>query len=220
MQPPRRAPVQVPPRGDNSMSDWLKSIIEDFSYAGVAFLMFLENVFPPIPSELIMPLAGFYSSNGEFSLWGVIVAGTVGSVVGGLPLYFLGTHAGEERIRRWCDRHGKWIGISGRDLDKSKRWFSRHGAKAVFLCRLVPGVRSLISLPAGLARMPLTPYLIYSTLGSALWTTALALAGRGLGQNYDQVEKAVGPISTAVVVGIVLTIVVRAIRQHRHARAA
>lgn len=202
------------------MSEWLKSIIEDFSYGGVVFLMFLENVFPPIPSELIMPLAGFFSTDGEPALWGLIIAGTVGSVLGGLPLYYLGHWAGEERIRRWCDRHGKWIGVSGRDIDKSKRWFERHGSKAVLICRVIPGARSLISLPAGIAGMPVGQFVLYSAIGSAVWTAALALAGRALGSNYEKVEHAVGPISTAVVVGIVATILFRAIRQHRQSRTA
>jgi len=201
------------------MSDWIKSILESFSYPGLVLLMFLENVFPPIPSELIVPLAGFFSTTGDMTLWGIIIAGTVGSVLGALPLYYLGRVAGEERLRRWCDRHGKWLGVSGNDIDKSKRWFDRHGAKAVLFCRIVPGIRSFIPIPAGLAKMPIPAFLLYSTLGSAVWTTLLALAGRALGNNYEQVEKVVGPISTAVLVGIVVTIVARAIRQHRHSHA-
>jgi membrane protein DedA with SNARE-associated domain len=201
------------------MSDWLKSIIEDFSYAGLIFLMFLENVFPPIPSELIVPLAGFFSTTGELSLTGIIIAGTIGSVLGGLPLYYLGRRAGEDRVRRWCDRHGKWIGVSARDIDKSKEWFERHGTKAVLICRVIPGARSLISLPAGLAHMPVGQFVLYSTIGSAVWTTALAFAGRALGRNYEDVEKFVGPVSTAVVVGIVGTIVYRAIREHTRTHA-
>jgi membrane protein DedA with SNARE-associated domain len=202
------------------MADWLKSIIEDFSYAGLVFLMFLENVFPPIPSELIVPLAGFYATTGQLTLVGIIIAGTIGSVLGGLPLFYLGHRAGEERVRRWCDRHGKWIGVTGRDLDKSKHWFERHGPKAVLICRVIPGARSLISLPAGIARMPLAQFIVYSTIGSAAWTTALAFAGRALGRNYEQVEHVVGPISTAVVAGIVGTILFRAFRQHQQTRKA
>ena len=188
-------------------------------YPGLVMLMFLENVFPPIPSELIVPLAGFFSTTGDMTLWGVVIAGTLGSVLGALPLYYLGRAAGEDRLRRWCDRHGKWIGVSGHDLDKSKRWFDRHGSKAVLLCRLIPGFRSYISIPAGMARMPIPQFLLYSTIGSAAWTTVLALAGRALGANYEQVEKVVGPLSTAIVVAIVLAIVVRVVRQHRRSPA-
>lgn len=201
------------------MSDWIKSVLESFSYPGLVLLMFLENVFPPIPSELIVPLAGFFSTTGELTLVGIIIAGTLGTVLGALPLYYLGRVAGEDRLRRWCDRHGRWLGVSGADITKSKRWFDRHGAKAVLFCRIVPGIRSFISIPAGIAKMPLPQFLLYSTVGSAAWTTVLALAGRALGSNYEQVEKVVGPISTAVLVGIVLAIVIRAVRQQRH-RAA
>lgn len=197
------------------MSEWIKSLIQEWSYAGVIFLMFLENVFPPIPSELIMPLAGFYSTTGEFTLLGIIGAGTLGSVGGAMPLYYVGKLAGQERVRRWCERHGKWLGLSGRDVDKSKKWFDRHGAKTVLLCRMVPGVRSLISIPAGVANMPLWRFIFLTSIGSAVWTAALALSGRALAQNYEKVEKFVGPISTTVIVGIVLMIAFRALRQRQ-----
>lgn len=202
------------------MSEWIKSLIQEWSYAGVMFLMFLENVFPPIPSELIMPLAGFYSTTGKFTLLGIVIAGTLGSLAGAMLLYYAGRLAGEERVRRWCERHGKWVGLSGEDVDKSKRWFDRHGAKTVLLCRMVPGVRSLISVPAGIASMPLGQFVFLTSIGSAIWTAALALAGRGLAQNYEQVEKFVGPISTAVVVGIVAMIALRAFRQRKPGRTA
>ena len=118
-------------------------------------------------------------------------------------------------MRRWCARHGKWIGLSGEDVNKSKKWFERHGPKTVLLCRVVPGVRSLISIPAGVAGMNFGLFILLTTVGSSVWTAALALAGRGLAQNYEKVEKVVGPISTAVIVSIVMVIVVRAVRQHR-----
>ena len=191
--------------------------MEQFSYAGIIFLMVLENVFPPIPSELIMPLAGFISTQGELSLPWVILAGTAGSVLGAIPLYYLGHRVGEERMKRWARRHGRWIGLSVKDLDKSKAWFERHGGKTVLLCRIIPGIRSLISIPAGFARMNFGVFLIYTTIGSAAWSGVLAAAGRALGSNYEKVEHIIGPISTAVVVGIVLTLIVRGIRQSRSA---
>lgn len=199
------------------MSDWIKSIIEQFSYGGIVFLMCLENVFPPIPSELIIPLAGFVSTQGGISVVGVIAAGTLGSVIGAIILYGVARRIGAERLRRWCDAHGRWVGLSGADLDKSDDWFRRHGAKIVLLGRLVPGVRSLISIPAGVSALDLRVFLIYTTIGSALWTTALTLAGRALGRNYAQVEHVIGPVSTAIVVAIVLTLVVRGIRTPRRA---
>lgn len=194
------------------MSDWIKSIIEGFSYPGIAFLMLLENVFPPIPSELIMPLAGFLSTQGELSLPGLVIAGTAGSVAGAIVLYYAGRRIGGERLRHWADGHGRWIGLTRADLDKSDKWLKRHGAKTVLLGRVVPGVRSLISIPAGVSGMDLRVFLVYTTAGSVVWTSLLAFAGRLLGRNYEQVEHVIGPISTAVVVGIVLTVVIRAFR--------
>ncbi len=199
------------------MTNWIKSVVEGFSYPGIVFLMFLENVFPPIPSELIMPLAGFFSTQGQLNFAGIVIAGTAGAVLGALPLYYLGRWAGEARVRRWLNKHGKWVGLSGKDLDKSNGWFENHGAKTVLFCRVVPGIRSLISIPAGIAKMPLPLFLFYTTLGSSVWTLALAYAGRALGGNYDQVEKVVGPISTTVLVAIVLTMVIRGFRQRKTA---
>jgi membrane protein DedA with SNARE-associated domain len=200
------------------MTDWIKSIIQGYSYPGLIFLMFLENVFPPIPSELIMPLAGFFNTRGELSLLGIILAGCLGSVLGALPLYYAGRALGEARLRRWCDQHGHWIGVSGNDLDRSRKWFDRHGAKTVLFCRLVPGIRSMISIPAGIAEMKLWLFIVLTTIGSAVWSTFLALAGRALGARYDTVEHVIGPISTGVVVTIVVTLVVRGIAQRRQAR--
>ena len=197
------------------MSNWIKSVIEQFSYPGIVFLMLLENVFPPIPSELIIPLSGFVSTQGRLSIVGVIIAGTLGSLAGAVVLYYVGRGIGAERLRRWTAAHGRWFGLSTGDLDKSDKWFKRHGAKTVLVGRVVPGVRSLISIPAGVAGLDLRVFLLYTTLGSALWTTGLALAGRLLGRNYEQVEHVVGPVSTAVVVGIILVLVIRGVRSHR-----
>jgi membrane protein DedA with SNARE-associated domain len=165
--------------------------------------MLLENVFPPIPSELIIPLAGFVSTQGRLSLVGVILAGTAGSVLGALVLYYIGRRLGGDGLRRWCDAHGRWIGLSRADLEKSDRRFERHGSMIVLFGRLIPGVRSLISIPAGAARMSLGVFLSFTIIGSAAWTTLLAFAGRLLGQNYERVEHVIGPISTGVVVVLV-----------------
>ncbi len=202
------------------MTEWIKSVVLGSSYLGVLFLMFLENVFPPIPSELIMPLAGFFSTQGDMSFAGIVAAGTTGSVLGAIALFYLGRWAGEERLRRFVERHGHWIVVSVDDLDKSRAWFDRHGAKAVLLCRMVPGVRSLISIPAGLARMSMVTFLLLTTIGSAVWTAALAYAGRALGSNYEQVEHVIGPVSTAIMVAIILALVIRGVRQYRKRKVA
>jgi membrane protein DedA with SNARE-associated domain len=185
------------------MLAWITGVMNSMGYAGIVLLMFLENVFPPIPSELIMPLAGFTSTQGKLSFVGVIVAGDIGSVLGTLPLYYAGKVMGEERLRAWADKYGKWLTVSGEDIEKTKGWFDRHGGKAVLICRLVPGVRSLISVPAGLSAMPLPLFLLYTALGAGAWSALLAWMGRLLGQNYEKVNQYLGP-AAYVVLGLVL----------------
>lgn len=194
------------------MGDWIQNVLASGSYPAVAGLMFLENVFPPIPSELIMPLAGFVASQGKLSIWGVILAGMIGSLIGQLPLYYLGKVIGYERLKTWADKHGKWLTVSGDDITKSKEWFEKHGTKSVLFARVVPGVRSLISIPAGFANMPLPPFLLYSAVGTGAWTAALALIGRALGTKYELVDKYLGPATWVVLGGIVLAMIVRAIK--------
>lgn len=189
------------------MLEWIKNTMQTLGYPGVAVLMFLENVFPPIPSELIMPLAGFTSTQGQLSFIGVVLAGMLGSVLGSLPLYYLGKIVGEERLVAWADRYGKWLTLSGNDIRKSEDWFDRHGAKAVFFCRLVPGIRSLISIPAGIADMPLAQFVLYTALGTGIWSAVLAYLGRLLGQNYEQVDRYLGPV-TYVVLGLIAVVAV------------
>jgi membrane protein DedA with SNARE-associated domain len=190
------------------MIAWIERTMESFGYAGIVVLMFLENVFPPIPSELIMPLAGFTAARGDLSFAGVIVAGTLGSVLGALPFYYLGRFVGEARLRRLADRYGRWLTVSGKDIERATGWFIRHGSITVFVGRLVPGVRSLISIPAGLVGMNLIPFLLYTTFGAALWVTALTSAGWLLGANYERVESYVGPVSYLVLGGLAVAALV------------
>ena len=146
---------------------------------------------------------------------GMSIAGTLGSVAGAVVLYGVGRGIGAERLRRWPQMRGHWVGLSTADLDRSDTWFKRHGAKTVLLGRVVPGVRSLISIPAGVASLDLRVFLLYTMLGSALWTTGLPLAGRLLGRNDEQVEHVIAPVSTALVVGTILVLAVRGVRYHR-----
>lgn len=186
------------------MLDWITSTINSLGYLGIALLMFVENIFPPVPSEIIMPLAGFTVTQGKLNLIYVIVAGMVGSVLGALPWYYAGKQLGEERLKKLADKYGKWLTLSGKDIDKSKQWFDKHGGIAVFFCRLVPGVRTLISVPAGIDKMHLVPFLLYSTFGTALWVGLLTYAGLLLGQNYKLVEKFLGPASGVVLVALIV----------------
>jgi membrane protein DedA with SNARE-associated domain len=195
------------------MFDKIVEVVSAFGYLGVFMLMLLENIFPPIPSELIMPLAGFVAARGELNFAGVIVAGTAGSVVGALPWYYAGATLGQARMKKLAARWGHWLTLSPEDVDKANGWFDRHGKGAVFFGRLIPAVRTLISVPAGIAGMPMSKFLIYSTLGSLIWTALLALSGFLLESQYEKVAEYVDPVSKAVVASIVLIYLYRLVRQ-------
>ncbi len=178
--------------------------MNQMGYLGIAILMFLENLFPPIPSELIMPLAGFTVSQGKMEFLPAVIAGVVGTVLGAYPWYYLGKVVSEERLEHLADKYGKWISVSAKDIHKANNWFNRHGGKAVFLCRLVPGVRTLISLPAGINGMPLLPFTLYSTVGTTLWVGFLTAIGYKLGNNYELVDEYLGPVSKIVLASLII----------------
>jgi membrane protein DedA with SNARE-associated domain len=169
------------------MFDWVVGVIARLGYVGVAMLTFLENLFPPIPSELVIPLAGFVAAQGMLHIGGVIVAATLGSLAGATLWYAVARRIGERRFRAWIDRHGKWLTLDGTDLDRAQAWFTRHGRKAVLIGRLVPGVRTFVSLPAGFSGMPAAPFLLWSAAGTVAWTAALAGAGLVLEASYTVV---------------------------------
>jgi len=169
-------------------TEWARDIIDRLGYPGVGALVALENVIPPIPSEVILPLAGFQADQGDFNLFLLIIVATIGSIVGALILYSVGALLGEHRIRRLVGRFGKYILVTVDDIDKATGWFKRHGRSAVFFGRLVPVVRSLVSIPAGVDKMPLGSFLIYTTVGSAIWNTLLIVAGYLLGTQWERVE--------------------------------
>ena len=175
-------------------------------YGAIFAAMFLENLFPPIPSELIMPLGGFYVHQGQLALIPVVLAGLLGTVLGALPWYGIGRVINEERIEHWLERHGRWIGISPQELHRSRTWFNRHGTALVFWGRLVPGIRTLISVPAGIEMMPLAPFLIWTTAGSLIWTLLLTLAGLALGEGYSNVELWIDPVAKAIKVLLVIAV--------------
>ena len=197
------------------MLEWVTEIMNSMGYFAIVFLMFLENVFPPIPSELIMPLAGFTATQGKLTLVGVILAGTLGSVLGALPLYYIGKIVGAERLKNWADKYGKWLTVSREDIEKSQFWFEKHGNAAIFFGRLVPGVRSLISVPAGIANMNLPLFLLYSSVGAGIWSSLLGYGGYLLGENYQKVEKIISPVSYAVIALVIAVYIFRLIKQHR-----
>ena len=172
----------------SGLARWVTDLIHAFGYLGVAVLTALEHLLPPIPSELILPLAGFLAGQGRFWLPAVILAATLGSVAGALVLYALGYWLGEHRLRQVIQRVGKYLLLKEQDLDHAAHWFNRHGGLAVLLGRFVPLVRSGISVPAGVERMPLWRFVIYTVCGSGGWNTALILSGWGLGEQWERVE--------------------------------
>jgi membrane protein DedA with SNARE-associated domain len=193
------------------MFDRLIEFLNGAGYAGIAALMFLENLFPPIPSELIMPSAGFSAGQGRLSIGGVIVAGTTGSVAGALLWYYVGQWIGDERLKRWAGRHGRWLTMSASDVERVDRWFDTHCAKAVLFGRLVPAVRTLISVPAGVFGMSLPRFLLYTSLGTAIWTALLAFAGYWLEDRYDQVAAYLNPVTNVIVALIVAVYLYRVV---------
>ena len=196
----------------SGMHEWITELLTRSGYLGVTLLMFAENLFPPIPSELIMPLAGFFAARGTLTLPLVVAAGALGSVLGALPWYVLGRWLGEGRLERWAAKHGRWLTLGPSDLKRAQKAFERHCGKAVLVGRLVPAVRTLISVPAGVARMPLGRFLLFTAAGSVVWAGTLAVAGHALGQEYDAVARYMGPVSNAIIGVLLLVYVYRVIR--------
>ena len=171
-----------------TLAAWAVGVVQRGGYIGVALMTLLENLFPPIPSELILPVAGFLSRRGELAFLSLVAAATAGSLAGALILYGLGRRLGEERLRGFVRDHGRWLMLRESDVDQAHQWFERHGDKAVLFARVVPAVRSLISIPAGMTRMRLAPFVAYTTLGSGLWNAALVALGWAVGEHWERVE--------------------------------
>lgn len=191
------------------MSDWVIRLIEQTGYLGVGFLMFLETVFPPVPSEVIMPVAGVIASRGDLSLVGVAASGTAGAMFGNIFWYLVARVIGIDRFRPFIEKHGRWLTLDWYDVEKAERLFGRFGSIIVGIGRLLPTVRSVVSIPAGLLRMRLKSFLFWSTVGTAAWSSALAVAGYLLGRQFGDIEKVIGPLSMVVIGGIVLAYVWR-----------
>lgn len=188
------------------LTGWVTDVIESLGYWGLAFLVALENVFPPIPSEIILPLAGFLTGQGRMNFFLAVIAATVGAVVGALVLYGVGYYFGEERVRWMVVNWGKWLGFKEEDVDKADEWFDKHGGLAVLICRMVPIVRSLISIPAGLRKMPMAKFVLYTAIGSLLWNSILIGAGWILGDNWEEAEQYVGYLQYVVIVAVVILV--------------
>ncbi|MGS2779260.1 DedA family protein [Robertmurraya sp. GLU-23] len=169
------------------MEEWIFNIIENYGYLGVFLIIVIENVFPPIPSELVLPFSGFMTTKTELSVAMMIVASTAGSVVGGTILYYIGTILDVERLEKIVDRWGKYLQLKREDVHKADAWFDRYGIWTVFFCRMVPLLRSLISVPAGMSNMKMPLFLLFTLLGTAIWNTLLIVIGAKLGENWTQI---------------------------------
>jgi len=187
------------------MTDWIIQTISELGYLGIFLVMLAESIFPPIPSELIIPFAGFAAANGDLNLFGVLAAATIGAVVGMLPWYFAGRFFGLTRVRYLADRFGRVMAFNADEIDVAVKWFTRYGPVIVLFGRLIPLIRTLISIPAGLSRMSLPVFLLASTTGALIWNTFLTLAGYLLHEHYEVIEVVLDPLSY-VVLGLVVVL--------------
>ncbi len=170
------------------MEDVILEIINQFGYIGICLLIAIENIFPPIPSEIILTFGGFLTTFSDMNVWGVVIAATIGSVLGAIGLYLLGRVLNAERLERLFDgKFGKMLHLKKEDVEKAEKWFNRHGNKAVLLCRFVPIVRSLISIPAGIAKMSIKSFLPLTILGTFFWNVVLVYLGRLAGDTWGTV---------------------------------
>jgi membrane protein DedA with SNARE-associated domain len=199
------------------MGDWVVRLIEQSGYLGVAFLMFLETLFPPIPSEVIMPVAGVAAGQGKLVFGWVVAAGTAGAMLGNIVWYLAARALGIDRLHPFIDRWGRWLALSWPEVERAEIWFRRNGTFFVFLGRMLPTVRSLVSVPAGLLKMRFKTFVVASTIGTAGWTALLAAAGFKLGENYAEIDQIIGPASNAILVVLAVTYVYRLWTHRRRA---
>ena len=202
------------------MFEWIIHLIDAIGPLGIFFLMLLETVFPPIPSEVIMPLAGMRAADGQFGLTAVIVAGTLGAMAGNVFWYAVARAIGLRRFRRLIKRHGRWLTMDWNDVTRVKRLFRRFGSGLVMAGRMIPTVRSFISIPAGLVHMRFVRFLVWSTIGTAGFSALLAVSGYLLGQNFERVDEVAGPVSSVIIVVIVILYIWRQIQWSRRHRPA
>lgn len=200
----------------DSVVDWAVSLMDTLGAVGVGLAILLETVFPPVPSEFVLPLAGFTSTLGELNVWAAFVAATTGSMLGAWLLYWLGAVVGAERLRAVAER--MWL-TEGADVDKALHWFDRFGEAAILFGRVVPGVRSLVSIPAGVHRTPLVKFSVLTLLGSSVWNGVLIWLGVALGDNWtvvsDTIDRYSGWVYAAVAVAVVAVLALLVVRDRR-----
>ena len=171
------------------MQAWIIQIMDRFGYIGIALLIAVENIFPPIPSEVILTFGGFMTTYTKLTVWGVIIASTIGSLLGAVVLYWIGRSFTPQRLEYWLEgRWGRVLRLKKGDVAKARGWFDRHGKWTVFFCRCIPLIRSLISIPAGMAKMKIWPFLLLTIAGSLVWNSALVYLGVALGASWEIID--------------------------------
>lgn len=196
------------------LDEWVIFIMEKLGYLGIAFLMFLDNVFPPIPSELIMPSAGFVAARGDLSLTGVIIAGSIGSLGAAAFLYWLGHKIPQTILLKLTDHYGKYLLIKTQDIKQALDWFEHYGHRIVFLGRMIPAVRSLISIPAGISHMPFGKFMFYSGLGTIIWTTFLACIGFYFGENLELMHQILSQSGNIILAILIIVFTFNLLRKY------
>ncbi|WP_028594934.1 DedA family protein [Paenibacillus assamensis] len=187
------------------MENWITGIMNDFGYIGVFLLIAIENLFPPIPSEVILTFGGFMTTYSDMSVVGVVIASTLGSIVGAIALYYVGYLVDVNRMERFVGKYGRFLQLTPSDVTKTYSWFTKYGVWAVFLCRMVPLLRSLISVPAGSTRMNFGLFMILTTVGSLIWNIALVLVGAAVGASWETIVSYMDTYSNIVYALIALT---------------
>lgn len=191
------------------MTDWIPDLVARGGYAGLAFLMFLETLFPPVPSEVIMPFAGVEAARGRLSLLGAVIAGASGAMGGNICWYLLARRLGHTAFHAFVQRHGRLLTLDWADVERGQAAFRRRGSLYVCVGRMVPFVRTMISIPAGLLDMRMTPFLVWSAIGTFGWTAILTCAGYLLGARYAEVEQVLSPVAAVVMAAAALAYLVR-----------
>ena len=187
------------------MQEIIISFMDQFGYLGIMLLVALENVFPPIPSEVILAFGGFMTTYTSLHVVGVIISATIGSVVGAIILYFIGKLLNKERlISIVSGKVGKILRLKPKDIEKADKWFDERGNVAVFFCRFVPIVRSLISIPAGMSDMPIRSFLLFTTIGTLIWNTVLVILGSKMGENWTKIVDFINEYASITLVVLVI----------------
>ena len=191
------------------MESLIVEIMNNYGYIGICLLILIENLFPPIPSEVILTFGGFMTIDSNMTILGVIIASTIGSVLGAIALYYIGKILNKERLIKIVkSKYGRLLRIKPKDIESTDKWFDEKGNKTVFFCRFIPVVRSLISIPAGMSEMPLFKFIIYTVLGSAIWNTALVLVGAFAGDKKDYILGLIDNASHIILILIIIVFIV------------